>query len=138
MADVKIYLDDYRTAPRGWELAKNFNEFTNLIEHHIAEENRIVAIAFDHDLEPDHYDSSDVWRLGKTGYDAAMWLIGNHPQVLRDVKLLIVHSMSPSGGDRIERALFDHYNRGDEMWPTMYRRPGWDHRANEGRYKVNL
>lgn len=140
--EVKIYLDDYRTPPVGWSLAKTHEQFVELVAKSVENNDRITAIAFDHDLDFGSLDRGYADPEPPNGYDSVMWLINTYPDVLREIYVIILQTMSPSGGDRIWQALHQFYtNRSNYVGmepPPVYRWPGWDHRANEGRYKINL
>jgi 8-oxo-dGTP pyrophosphatase MutT (NUDIX family) len=56
----KLWLDDVRPAPDGWDLARTFEEFVSYIEQNGVPD----AISFDYDLE-----------RGKTGLACARWLL---------------------------------------------------------------
>jgi hypothetical protein len=126
---MKIYLDDIRPAPDGWELVKSGPEFIAKIQQAVKDGVTIRAIAFDHDLAEDHYY---IWKgygdppsSNMTGYDVVEWLVENHPDVVKLLELIIIHTMNPYGGDRIRDAFLDFYTSIEGQPPQMLRLPGW-------------
>lgn len=92
----KLFLDDVRSAPWGWALAKDYTEFVQLVDNFTYD-----LISFDHDLAPEHYPNAAFAGLGEsnnsTGLDCARYVIetGKVPTYV------IVHSMNPVGSTRI-------------------------------------
>ncbi len=77
---MKLFLDDQRKTPVGFERVYNYPEFVSFVEKNGLPD----FISFDHDLADEHYkegaknnfvnfDYSNVAE--KTGYDCAKWLI---------------------------------------------------------------
>lgn len=118
----KLFLDDQRPAPLGWDLVKSFAEFTNYIETHGCPD----VISFDHDLGFEHYPLAeqnpgekipyDSYKE-KTGYHCAKWLTayGHSPQKC------IVHSMNVVGARNIAEHLLRHTQADVVLFP--YRVP---------------
>lgn len=124
MPNMKIYLDDNRACPEGWELVKNFEEFALKIGSSLKNNkgfSDIEAISFDHDLAYEHYSAASILPTQsldlikfkeKTGFDCAMWLIsklieyGVKPD---ETPHFIVHSYNPVGAQRIAVALQNYY-----------------------------
>lgn len=127
---MKIYLDDMRQAPVGWTLAKSPREFMKIIDECVASGTKITDIAFDHDLHEDHYS---IWSgYGNppsphmNGYDVVMWLIENHPDIVKNLEGIIVHTMNAAGGNRIEAAFNSFFAyEGVDVVPAIHRIPGW-------------
>jgi len=86
----KLYLDDLRPTPSGFERVYDYEEFTEFISQNGLPD----FISFDHDL-----------GLGKTGYDCAKWLV----EFCLDKNLILpefqVHSQNPVGKENIETLL---------------------------------
>ncbi len=86
----KLYLDDLRPTPDGFQRVYDYNEFII----YFSENGLPDFISFDHDL-----------GLGKTGYDCAKWLV----EYCLDNKLQLpkfsVHSQNPVGKENIENLL---------------------------------
>ena len=95
---MKIYLDDIRfPKTSGWKIARSFEEFCDIIK---TAGEFPSEVSFDHDL-----------GIGKTGYDAAKWMIEQDLDGVfsfpRNFKFN-VHSANPIGAKNIQRAL-DNY-----------------------------
>lgn len=129
MNKVLLWLDDIRDPSNSyWQRyfpeyadetviwVKNYDEFVEWIELHGLPD----MIAFDHDLEPDHYEFSPeelmkgnfnhVKEYGKTGYDCAHWLVDfciNNEVSLPDY---ISQSANPTGKENILK-LLDNYSK---------------------------
>jgi hypothetical protein len=118
---MKIFLDDTRKPydvfrntidpiyenDNEWTIVKNYEEFVDtILELGLPE-----IISFDHDLSQNHYlpenqNNIDYDNLkDRTGYDAALWLIGYCR--MNNIKLpdFKVHSANPEGKVNIERVL---------------------------------
>ena len=115
----KLFLDDYRVPSfldiKGfqypyqdpWEIARSMDEAIQIIK----QDGLPNFIAFDHDLEDEHYDG----KLGqeRTGYEFAKWFA----DYVLDNKLelpanfdYVVHSMNPAGAENI-RAFMRNFIR---------------------------
>ena len=90
---MKLWLDDIREAPEGWERATTIGE-AKLI---LAIFGGADEVSLDHDL-----GESDE---GQTGYDFLMWCIANDkvPPIVK------FHTMNPVGKKRMEQALENYY-----------------------------
>jgi len=94
---MKLWIDDFRSAPKGWLWAKTFAEALDILRTH-----DIIEVSFDHDLTDGEGNDE------KTGYDIALWLASRafHGQ---SVPLVYhVHSMNSVGRDRIQ-GVIDRY-----------------------------
>jgi len=91
----KLYLDDLRPTPSGFERVYDYEEFTEFISQNGLPD----FISFDHDL-----------GLEKTGYDCAKWLV----EFCLDKNLILpefqVHSQNPVGKENIE-ALLNNFKK---------------------------
>ena len=118
---MKLFLDDNRTPydvfrntidpdyeyDNQWVIAKNYEEFVEII----LESGLPKIISFDHDLSQNHYLPENQNNINydnlkdKTGYDAALWLIGYCQ--LNNLKLpkVKVHSANIEGKKNIESVL---------------------------------
>ena len=91
----KLYLDDLRPTPFGFERVYDYEGFTEFISRNGLPD----FISFDHDLG---------WE--KTGYDCAKWLV----EFCLDKNLILpefqVHSQNPVGKENIE-ALLNNFKK---------------------------
>ena len=86
---MKLYIDDERPAPEGWEIVRNQKELINwCLKNGCPDE-----VSFDHDMGLLKWD----------GYDCAVWMRNNEflPSVC------YVHSGNPVGAMRIMNFLKD-------------------------------
>lgn len=97
----KLFLDDVRPVPSGWELVKSYGEFVDWVAANGVPD----VVSFDHDLAPEHYDPNwdnpdrniDYASMNfKTGYDCAKHLVG-----IGVPKLVRVHSWNVAGAANI-------------------------------------
>jgi hypothetical protein len=95
--DIKMWLDDLRPAPSGWQLVKNYDEAVHLLER-----GRVTTASLDHDLSDiqmrwdtgSGYCEAPVFRETEmTGYDVVKWMAQHNvwPQSI------CVHSGNPVG-----------------------------------------
>lgn len=111
---MKVYLDDVRRAPPGWQRAYTADECIEALRSGNVEE-----LSLDHDLAAEHYDESNWQRIDthgytgsldranykeKTGYAVVEWMIENGVWP----KLVILHTMNPVGRDNMRRAIERH------------------------------
>ncbi len=80
---MKLWVDDLRPAPAGWELAVNVDEAKNVLSG-----GGVIEASFDHDLGEGH---------GREGYDLVLWMAehGVWPEAA-----LSVHSANPPGAEK--------------------------------------
>lgn len=103
---MKLFLDDERSCPEGWECVRNYGEFKDFIISRGMPE----VISFDHDLGLEHYRDAATGVIDyskyveRTGYDCAKLLVewGEYP------KFVIVHSFNPVGARNISDLLSEH------------------------------
>lgn len=93
---MKIFLDDIRAIPRGYEGARSYSEFIRIFEKN---KGNVEEISLDHDL-------GEV----KSGYDAAKWIVEN--DYFDGLKTIIIHSANPVGVRNMIQ-LFDRYAPAD-------------------------
>lgn len=96
----KLYLDDVRPAPAGWEVVRTYDQFVE----YITKNGPPDEISFDHDLDDFPYENGVPGVRERTGYDAARWLVENKIRVPK----FTVHSMNPSGLKRIKDLMEDY------------------------------
>jgi hypothetical protein len=116
----KLFLDDYRHPkflaenkypynPKGaWVIARSCAEAINIVEAMGVP----LFVAFDHDLEDAHYDGKEGHE--RTGLSFAEWLtdyFDNNNVELDDEFDWCIHSMNPSGADRIRQHMARWYKR---------------------------
>ncbi len=96
---MKIYLDDYRPIPEGWEGARNSSEFKALIEKAKSESIEIEEIALDNDLGENDGKGREI-----QGYDLIKWLAENYPEYILGETKLYSHS-----ANTVQRNAIDNY-----------------------------
>lgn len=74
---MKLYLDDCREAPFGWDLIKTAEECIEVLKT-----GKVEALSLDHDLG-EH----------KTGYEVVLWMVQNNVWPAD----IIIHTMNPVG-----------------------------------------
>lgn len=94
---MKIYLDDERPVPDGWQLATTPLEFFNIVVENLW---KIDEVSFDHDL-------GDLWLDGKeiSGYDCLQCFIQIHSMLRIPFPKISLHTANPQGWERMELAL---------------------------------
>jgi len=122
---MKVYLDDVRPAPFGWE--RVYTAAGAIEQLRIGD---VEAISLDHDLAEEHYDQAlfdhvdlygyeDIRPMLKepTGYDVALWMVEN------DVwpEEIILHTMNPVG----RNDMFKLLNNYAPNHVSITIRPGW-------------
>lgn len=118
---MKLFLDDNRQPydvfkntidpiyenNNEWTIVKNYEEFVDMILWSGLPE----IISFDHDLSQNHYLPENQTNIDyntikdRTGYDAALWLIGYCRMNNVELPMIKVHSANPEGKKNIERVL---------------------------------
>lgn len=102
----KLFLDDRRKAPLGWDVVRSYAEFVDYIEKLGVPD----VISFDHDLAFEHYpfgEQNPTDRINyetyseKTGYHCARFLV----ERLEFPKTAIVHSLNYTGARNIAHLL---------------------------------
>ena len=87
---IKVYLDDERETPVGWQRVYTYEECIELLDTEI-----VSHLSLDHDLGTE-----------KTGYDVAKWIeekVYCNPKY--NPPIITIHSTNPSGRKNIELAL---------------------------------
>lgn len=104
----KLFLDDQRPAPPGWDLVKSFDEFVAYFQQHGCPD----VVSFDHDLGLEHYPVFEQQPgdkipydqyTEKTGYHCAKWMVAYD----HSPRVVIVHSFNPVGA----RNICEHVHR---------------------------
>jgi hypothetical protein len=98
----RLYLDDIRPCPFGWEVARTPEEFKRMVLEQEWDE-----MSLDHDLADIHYEEMDgrlVYTGPRTrpedGYDLVRWLFKQDREKLPKSKPN-VHSANPAGAKRM-------------------------------------
>jgi hypothetical protein len=132
MENYNLFLDDIRNpsaclnyktrfmpedrsiySTENWVIARNYEEFTEIIESKFASGEFPELVSFDHDLADIHYTSqtfSESFEYHEeTGADCAKFLV----QFCLDKDLNLppyyVHSANPTGAERIHGNMQDYY-----------------------------
>lgn len=99
---MKVYLDDIREAPFGWDRVKTADECISRLET-----GKVVELSLDHDLAEEHYlehfgySSPPVEYREKTGQAVVDWMAENNvwPEVI------ILHTMNSAGRANMKRTI---------------------------------
>jgi hypothetical protein len=104
----RITIDPIYENNNEWIIVKSYEEFVDTI----LESGLPEIISLDHDLSQNHYLPEFQCNINydnieyKTGYDAAVWLIGYCRINNIELPKVKVHSANPEGKINIERVLF--------------------------------
>lgn len=90
---MKIWLDDIRTAPQGYECVKSVNQAKRLIENSEQNNIKIEILDLDHDL-------GDFASDGGDGIKLLDWLVER--QTFYPINL---HTANPVGKDNMQRMI---------------------------------
>lgn len=82
----KLYVDDLRTCPEGWDVARNFHQAIVMLEEHEYDE-----VSLDHDIAS-FYGNKEM-----TGYDVLQYLIMKKLEGATVPAKVYVHSANPVG-----------------------------------------
>lgn len=98
---VKVWLDDIRPAPQGFEWAKDVFTATTFFNHY-----EVIEMSLDHDLGESVYGETPV----DNGVDLIKWMSRN---IVPDKwpSTITIHSMNPGGAKRMEALLLDYAPR---------------------------
>lgn len=99
---MKLWLDDYRPMP-----VATFTHWAKTAAEAIAflETGAVEFISLDHDLCDEHYEKQEDASLEGTGYSVALWIEQAVAEGHISCPEWQVHSMNPSGRDRIIAAM---------------------------------
>jgi len=97
-----IYLEE-------WNVVRNYDEFVEAITNNYG---KITHISFDHDLSDEHYDPmmyegqteyNELYNkfTEKTGYECAKWVKEFYKEKNKQLPVMFVHSMNPTGTQNI-------------------------------------
>jgi hypothetical protein len=106
---INIFLDDIRSCPKGFVLARTRFECQRLLET-----NKVNILSLDHDLGEGH--------LG-TGYDVAMFIVEQQEAYNRNIwpKEIYLHTDNPVGRENMYQ-LLNRYRPSDvKVYPYRYR-----------------
>jgi hypothetical protein len=100
---MKLYLDDERSAPFGWERVETAHEAIRILS-----ENEVTDLSLDHDLGgPEN----------GTGYDVIVWIEQQVAEYGYTPPLIFIHTANPAASIRMYAALdsikklLEHRNR---------------------------
>lgn len=109
---TKLWFDDIRPAPEGWQWARTVEQAILILRA-----NNVTAISLDHDLGLHHYTEAQIeadeelifgrGQAEETGLDLVHWMIANN----KVPEKIAVHSWNPDGARRMIATLNDagHY-----------------------------
>lgn len=105
---MKLFLDDVRSAPDGWELCKTSSDVITRLDmsnNGIKGREEVTDVSLDHDLGP----------INEDGYDILIY-IEEQVHTNPDFKLpkLYVHSSNPAAKERMQRAIISIYEAWEE------------------------
>jgi hypothetical protein len=109
---MRLWLDDERKPPVGWEWAKTYEEAVAAFQRAT-----VTICSLDHDLGEEHYallqdPHGYEENLGKmtvaTGYHVALWMVKESVFPPR----ILVHSMNPTGSAAMVKLLSRHHPEG--------------------------
>lgn len=89
---MKLYVDDERKIPDGWDFARNYNDAIDKLSNFNYDE-----LSLDHDIASFDSDNNE-----KTGYDIALWLAERKNNGAYVPGVIYCHSANPIGKQRIE------------------------------------
>ena len=101
---MKIWLDDIREAPEGYEAAKSVNEAVTLIENAEKDNKKIEVLDLDHDL-------GDYYKNGGDGIKLLDWLAERG--TFYPVRL---HTANPVGRANMERMITRYWKQKKEVF----------------------
>lgn len=121
-APRRLWLDDVRPAPRGYDWAKNYSQAVQMMSETLYDE-----VSLDHDLadwqyaamRDSHGGEHDYTRgrQERTGYHVALWMV-EHSYYPR---LIAVHSLNPVGSKAMIQLLQSSHP--DGAWAVIKRWP---------------
>ena len=87
---MKLFVDDLRECPEGFEVARTYKEAIDFLEN-----NEVAELALDHDLG----------EIKHSGYSVMLWLEERANNGLPIPKKITCHSGNPVGKQRIEQVI---------------------------------
>lgn len=94
----KLWVDDERNVPPGWDVARNYDEAIEKLSTHNYDQ-----VSLDHDIASFRDDNREM-----TGYDIAVWLAERKNDGHYVPPVITVHSANPAGRQRIQ-GVIDRY-----------------------------
>jgi len=104
---MKLYLDDVRDTPEGWERSYTAAECIERLAM-----GGVTVLSLDHDLAEEHYTSLEVteeWTCSldaRTGYAVVLWLeeqVRDNPTFA--MPKVHLHTMNPVGREHMRKGL---------------------------------
>ncbi|MEK6881690.1 MAG: cyclic-phosphate processing receiver domain-containing protein [Nanoarchaeota archaeon] len=101
---IKLYVDDVRSAPPGWILAKTITEAIRILACF-----RVIEISLDHDIA--YFDESGIFtgKVSNENFSSVAWFIANIPKKFRPKKVYI-HTANPTGAFALNDILKNKVN----------------------------
>ena len=97
-----LYVDDCRTCPEGWDLARNYDEAIAMLETR-----QYDLVSLDHDIASYRADGREM-----TGYDIALWMAAEKNEGRRVPEMVLCHSQNAPGKRNI-LSVVDRYLQPD-------------------------
>lgn len=95
----KLYIDDMRPCPEGWDVARNFHEAIVMLES-----TEYAEVSLDHDIDS-FYGLKEM-----TGRDILNWLIARKVEGHKHVPSIVrVHSANPVGSRTMREDIANHW-----------------------------
>lgn len=113
---MRIYLDDLRVTPEGFDV----RTYTYAETIEALQTGLVTHISLDHDLDCE--GELELAHTG-TGYDVACWIEAHAADGTLPRLTWYVHSMNPSGAQRIRQAMMS----ADRFWDQQLDNSGSDH-----------
>jgi GDP-D-mannose dehydratase len=94
---MKLFVDDFREAPKGWVLAKTITQAIKILSTMSVDE-----VSLDHDII---FETADR-KIGfsEENFTAVAWHIAAMPEEIRP-KTVFIHTANPTGAKNIESIL---------------------------------
>ena len=94
---MKLFVDDERAAPKGWELARTVTEAIRILAN-----NQVDIVSLDHDII--YHDEKGNSHLAKETFEPVIHFIKLMPKKLRP-HTVIIHTANPPAGIRMMQEL---------------------------------
>lgn len=107
---MKLFLDDMRKAPFGWELVKTADACITVLRTR-----KVDELSLDHDLAEEHYAPSTGYSeppkqyREKTGYDVVKWMVEQAAAgAFTWPPVVILHTLNPVGRENMRATIARH------------------------------